>query len=132
MNNETEGSLSGRELRLPVCRDVSGIVRAQRPCLATQAGVCALWIAQMEFFAGCEVSPHGLIRDAIEHGEHGVVFAENAVNRSGGVDAQRLEFAQQKQSEYLIEMRVGQHQACDSRATHANARMQLSRCFDCG
>src|SRR5258708_23923102 len=98
MNNETEGSLSGRELRLPFWGDVGGIARAQRPCLATQAGVGALWIAQMEFFAGCEVSPHGLIRDAIEHAEHRIVLAKNPAHGSSGVDAHGLVFAEQTQS----------------------------------
>ena len=66
----------------------------------------------------------------MQHGEHGVVFAENAANRSGGVDAQRLKFAQQKEPEDVVEIGAGQHRARNGRLAHAVARMQLRRGFD--
>ena len=57
----------------------------------------------------------------MQHAEHRIVFAENAANRSGGIDAQRLQFAQQKQSEYVIEIGIGEHYA-RNRATGARRR----------
>jgi hypothetical protein len=48
-----------------------------------------------------------LIRNALQHAEHRIVLAENAANGSGGVDAQRLKFAEQKQSEDVVEIGIG-------------------------
>jgi hypothetical protein len=71
-----------------------------------------------------------LICDALQHGKHRVVFAQNVADRRGGVNAQGLKFAQQKQSENVIEIGVGQHHAGNRRPPHAIARMQLSRRFN--
>ena len=49
----------------------------------------------------------------MQHAEHRVILAENAANGGGGVDAQGLEFAQQKESEDMIEIGIGERYAGD-------------------
>ena len=51
--------------------------------------------------------------DPLQHGEHGVVFAQNAANGRCGVNAQRLQFAQEQKSEDVIDIGVGENCACD-------------------
>ena len=46
------------------------------------------------------------------------------------MDAQRLKFAQQKQSEDMVEIGIGEHHARNGRLAHALARMQFRRSFD--
>jgi len=46
------------------------------------------------------------------------------------VNAKRLQFAQQKQSENMVEIGVGECDARDGRLTHALPRMQLGGGFD--
>ena len=45
---------------------------------------------------------------------------------------QRLEFAQQEQSEDVVEIGISQRHACDGRLAQAIARMQIGCCFDLG
>ncbi len=89
-------------------------------------------IAQRKFFAGFEISPLGLIWNAMQHAEHRVIFAENAANGRCGMDAQRLEFAQQKQSEDVVEIGIGERYAGDRRMAQTPPRMQFRRGFDLG
>ena len=53
-----------------------------------------------------ELVPAHLIGNAPQHGEHGIVFGEDAANGICGVHAQRLQFAQQKQAEHVIDVGV--------------------------
>jgi hypothetical protein len=84
----------------------------------------------MERLAGLKIAPRRLVRDTMQHAEHGIVFPENAANRCGGVNAQGLEFPQQEQPEDMVEIGVGQHHPGDWRLAHAVARMQFRRGFD--
>ncbi len=103
---------------------------AQGPRAAAQTGRLALSVAQIELRSRFKVGPRGLIRDALQHAEHRVIFKENAANGRSSVDAKRLEFAQQEQSEDVVEIGVGQHHARNRRLAQALARMQLRRGFD--
>ena len=102
----------------------------QRPRLAAQAGIRAFSIAQRKFFSKFKISPLGLLWNAMQHAEHRIILAENAANGSCGMDAQRLQFAQQKQSEDVIEIGIGECYAGDGRVTHTLAWMQFSRGFN--
>jgi hypothetical protein len=66
----------------------------------------------------------------MQHAEDGIVFTEDAANGSGGVDAEWLEFAQQKQSEDMVKIGIGKHRAYDWRLARDFARMQFGRGFD--
>ena len=84
---------------------------AQRPRAAAKTGIRAFSIAQRKFFSGFKIGPLGLIWDTVQHAEHRVILAENAANRCGGMDANRLEFAKQKESEDVIEIGIGKRYA---------------------
>ena len=103
---------------------------AQRPRFATEAGILPFGIAQRKFFAGFKITPLGLLWNAVQHPEHRVILAKNAANGSCGMNAQRLEFSQQKKPKHMVEIGIGQRYTGDGRVTHALARMQFRRGFD--
>src|SRR5579863_9065989 len=120
-DQEPQGCFASRELRLPFWSYICGIMSAQRNCATANTGVFATRIAQTKFRSGLKFAPHGLIRNALQHREHGVVFTEDAANGSCGVNAQWLEFAQQKESEDVVDVGIGQYNACDGRLAQAFA-----------
>ncbi len=106
-------------------------MRAQRPRAAAKTRIRASGIAQRKFISGFKVGPLGLIWNAVQHSEHRIILAKNAANGGGGVNAQRLEFAQQEESEDMVEIGVGERDAGDRRVTPLS-RMQFRRRFDLG
>ena len=102
----------------------------QRPRPAAESGIHSLSIAQRKFLSGFKIGPLGLIWNAMQHAEHRVILAENTADRGGGIDAQRLEFAQQKQSDDVIEIGIGERDAGNGRMAHALARMQFRHGLD--
>src|ERR1039458_4787375 len=130
MDEESERGFSGGKLRLAFGGDIGGVVSGQRPGPAKKAGVFAVRSAQRKFLSGCKVSPLGLIWDTVQHAEHGIILAENAANGGGGMDAKRLKFAQEKESEDVIDIGVGECDAGDGRVASRLAGMQFRRGFD--
>ncbi len=68
--------------------------------------------------------------DAVKHGEHGIVFAEDAANGSCGVNVQRLQFAQKQKSEDVVDVGVGEDCACDRRLANAVLWLEFGSGFD--
>jgi hypothetical protein len=70
----------------------------------------------------------------MKHSEHRILFAENLANGSGGMDAQRLQFAQQEQAENMVNIGIGQHNARNWRLAyttgHTVAWMKVGRTFN--
>ena len=83
----------------------------------------------VEFFAD-KIPAFDLIWNAMQHAEHRVIFAQNTTNGRCGVDAQRLEFAQQKESEDVVEIGIGKRNAGNGGMTRSLSRMHLRRGFD--
>ena len=71
-----------------------------------------------------------LIRDALQHGEHRIVFGQNAADGFGGVHAQRLQFAKQEQAEGVVDVGVAEDGAGDRRLAYAFAGMEFRSGFD--
>jgi hypothetical protein len=59
--------------------------------------------------------PNDLRIGAIQHREHAVFFAENAEDGRHGIHAQRLEFAQEEQSENVIKISGGEDDSGNGR-----------------
>src|ERR1700688_3348689 len=103
---------------------------AQRPRLAPQAGIFALRLGKMKFLSRLKICPHRLIRNSSQHAEHRVVFDQNSANRRCSVNTQRLEFAQQEQTEYVVDIGISQQYACNRRLPQTLAWMQFRGGFD--
>jgi len=67
----------------------------------------------------------------MQHAEHRVILAENSANGSGGMDAKRLEFAQQEESEDMVEIGIGERDSGNGRVAPLS-RMQFRRSLDLG
>jgi hypothetical protein len=51
----------------------------------------------------------------MQHAEHRVIFAEYAADGCSGMDAQGVEFAEQKESKDVVEISVGERDTGDGR-----------------
>ena len=87
-------------------------MRSERKSATTQSRVFTFGIGEREVCAWYELDPADLVRDSLQHREHGVVFGHDAANRFGRVDAKRLQFAEQEKSEDVID--VGVEENCSS------------------
>lgn len=98
-------------------------MRFQGYGVALHTGIFAPRVTQMESHSWSEVSPDNLVRNALQHTEHRVISTQNAANRCGGINAQGLKFAKQKQSKDMVEIGIGQYDTCNRRLTQSLARM---------
>lgn len=106
---------------------------AERERAAAQAGVFTGCVAQRECWSGSEIVPGQLAWNALQHGEHGIVFGDDAANGFGGVRAERLQLAQEKKAEDVVDVGVEKNGSCDRRlanAVSASAGMKFRRGFD--
>ena len=84
-------------------------------------GLCQ-WRIQ---FSGAKAGPGHLPGNALQHAEHRVVLGNNPAHRIGRVHAQRLQLAQQQQSENVVNIGIRQDGPGDRGLTNALARMKF-------
>jgi hypothetical protein len=82
------------------------------------------WGGKLEAGARDDVLPSRLVRRAVKHGKHAVVFAKDFADRCGGEDLQGLQLAQQQESEGLVEIGAGEHDARNWGVPQAAAWME--------
>ena len=107
------------------------LAKRQRP--AAQAAILATRSLQGKRRSWSDVVPFDLVVDALEHGEHGIVFGEDAANREGRVDVERFEFAHPEQSENVIDVGVDENCSADwgmSGRSLVGLRVQVGSRFD--
>lgn len=100
---------------------------------AAQSGIIAGRRKRRECFSRSDLVPSQLVVDALEHGEHRVVFGEDAVNGDRRIGVERLQFAQEQQSEYVIDVGVEKNHAADrgmSNRVVVGLRVQFGSGFD--
>src|SRR5450631_2273887 len=105
-------------------------MRSQRESAASHTGI---FIGRIEQWKGCswgEARPRNLPRNALQHAEHRVVFGENALDGIGNVNPQWLQFAQQQQSQNMIDVGVRENRTGDWRLAHPFVRMEFGSAFD--
>ena len=105
-------------------------MRAERQRAAAQAGIFASGIKKREAFSRRKVGPSQLTGNALQHGEHGIVFGENPADGFGAAYAQRLQFTKKKQSENMVDVGVEQYASGDGRLAKAFAGMEFRVRFD--
>ena len=86
-----------------------------------QATALALNVGQIKSFVRANIGPLRLSGLPAQHAEHAVVCAENATDRSAGVNVKRLQFAEQEQSPGLIYVRARQNDALNRRISNSVA-----------
>lgn len=131
-NDQSERGFSGIQLGESFCRNVSGEVSRKRKCAASQRSLGMSRFKQREPFGQRDRTPGKLSFDALQHGEHRVVF-DDLANRVGCEDVQRLQFPHQQQSEDVVNVSVQQDCAGNwrmSRAVVAGMRMKVGTRFD--
>ncbi len=79
-DDQAQGRFAEGKFALASGRNVCGIVRAERESAAAQAGVFARGIFQREDCSRNKRAPGHLTRNALQHGEHGIVFRQNAAD----------------------------------------------------
>ena len=47
--------------------------------------------------------------DALQHSKHRIIFGQDAANRLGCEDAQRLQFTKKEQSEHVVDISIEQN-----------------------
>ena len=100
---------------------------------AAQSGIMASRRKGRERRSGSDLVPSQLVVDALQHGQHRVVFGEDAVNGESRICVERLQFAQEKQSEYVIDVGVEKNHAADrgmSNRVVVGLRVQFGSGFD--
>jgi len=97
---------------------------------AAQPGIFARSMEQSRRCARREVRPCHLIRNALQHGEHGIVFGQNTTNRFGGVHAQRLQFAKEKEAECMVDVGVAEDGAGNRSLAYAFTWVKFRRGFN--
>ena len=85
----------------------------ERERAAAQTRIFSARFEQREDYSRREVGPCDLTGNALQHGEHGVIFRQNAADGLGRVYAQGLQLPQQEQAKNVINIRIGENRSSD-------------------
>src|SRR5215469_2348310 len=86
-------------------------------------------------FVELDFVPFQLISNSLQHDKHGVVLGQDTANGKACVGIQRLELAQKKESEDVIDVGVEQDGSGDGRMAslvNSGLRMEFGSEFDLG
>jgi hypothetical protein len=78
----------------------------------------------METMAGSDIHPCNLLRNAVQHSEHRIIFPQNPLHCLRCVDLKPLKLPQHEQPEHLIEIGASQHHSRNGRAPRLAPRLE--------